>query len=57
MEIYLLFGGLISIFLGTTISYIEVAYSFLLLIPITFLFSMHIYFGIKGISTYEYILS
>lgn len=37
------------------LAYIEIAFTLLLLIPITFLLAMHIYFRFKGITTYEYI--
>ncbi|CAD8077230.1 unnamed protein product [Paramecium primaurelia] len=56
LELYLITVLILSIMIKSILSYIEIGFTFLLLIPITFLLAMHIYFRFKGITTYEYIL-
>ncbi|CAD8085803.1 unnamed protein product [Paramecium sonneborni] len=56
LELYLITVMIVSFMIKSIICYIEIGITFLLLIPITFLLVMHIYFRFKGITTYEYIL-
>lgn len=37
-------------------SFFLLALSIILFIPISFIFAMHVYFGVKGISTYDYVM-
>ncbi|CAD8085081.1 unnamed protein product [Paramecium sonneborni] len=56
LELYLITVLIVCFMIKSIIGYIEIGFTFLLLIPITFLLFMHIYFRFKGITTYEYIL-
>ncbi|CAK69536.1 unnamed protein product (macronuclear) [Paramecium tetraurelia] len=56
LELYLITVLILSIMIKSILGYIEIGFTFLLLIPITFILAMHIYFRFKGITTYEYIL-
>ncbi|CAK64917.1 unnamed protein product (macronuclear) [Paramecium tetraurelia] len=57
LEFYLITVLIISIFVNKILSYIYMGLTIILMIPVTFLLVMHIYFKCKNMTTYDYVLS
>ncbi|CAD8122161.1 unnamed protein product [Paramecium sonneborni] len=57
LELYLITGLIISIFVNKILSYVHIGVTIILMIPITFLLVMHIYFKCKNMTTYDFVLS
>ncbi|CAD8204385.1 unnamed protein product [Paramecium octaurelia] len=57
LELYLITVIIISILLNKILSYVYMGVTIILMIPVTFLIVMHIYFRFNNMTTYDYVLS